>query len=232
MQAPGPAGAVRAPFSMRKIWFLRPRCIQYICGPFVVGQRYDPQPASHLRRPLGTKRSAAMKTSPTSPARVLAGSLLVLVMAATGVAPAGPGLAAAPTPIPQKSLIYAGWYGNTIPTPSFIASHFDFLESQPFNGLVMYLRNASMSINASTGVMTNNPMTHTAIASVLDPVRNLPFSQLQDNFGFIMGNDPPDFFDDWSVPIQNFRNLARALHDAGLKGFVFDNEQYFAPWAN
>jgi hypothetical protein len=173
-----------------------------------------------------------MKKFPTSPARVLAGSLLVLVMAATGFAPAGRGLAASRVATPQKSLIYAGWYGNTTPTPSFIASHFDFLETQPFNGLVVYLRNASMTINASTGVMTNTPMTHTAIASVLDPIRDLPFWQLQDNFGFVMGNDPPDFFDDWSVPIQNFRNLAHALHDAGLKGFVFDNEQYFTPWAN
>jgi len=173
-----------------------------------------------------------MTKPPTSPARVLAGSLLLLVMAATGFAPAGRGLAASPQASPPKSLIYAGWYGNTIPTPSYIASHFDFLESQPFNGIVVYLRNASMTTNASIGVMTNNPMTHSAIASVLDPIRNLPFSQLQDNFGFVIGNDPPDFFDDWSVPIQNFRNLARALGEAGLKGFVFDNEQYFAPWGD
>jgi hypothetical protein len=31
--------------------------------------------------------------------------------------------------------------------------------------------------------------------------------------------------------IQNFAALARALKDAGLKGFIFDNEQYFTPWA-
>ena len=48
------------------------------------------------------------------------------------------------TPVPatpEKALIYAGWFGNTIPTPSYVASNQAFLESQPFNGLVVYLRN-------------------------------------------------------------------------------------------
>src|SRR5690349_19400269 len=98
----------------------------------------------------------------------------------------GTGLAASPPPgrAPGKSLIYAGWFGNTTPTPGYIQANFSFLESQPFNGLVVYLRNQSMTINASIGVMTNTPMSYPDIASVLDPIRNLPFTQLVDNFGF------------------------------------------------
>jgi hypothetical protein len=171
--------------------------------------------------------------TPSAPRLLLAPGL---TFAAAGLffAFAGRGLASS-TPVPatpEKALIYAGWYGNTTPTPGYIASNLGFLESQPFNGLVVYLRNQSMTINASIGVMTKNPMSYADISSVLDPIRNLPFAQLKENFGFVIGNDPPDFFDDWSVPIQNFANLARALKEAGLKGFVFDNEQYFAPWAD
>jgi hypothetical protein len=175
-----------------------------------------------------------VRTSPPPTRRLLVAPGFVLALAAVYLAFAGSGLAASPPApaTPQKSLIYAGWYGSTTPTPSYIQSNFAFLESQPFNGIIVYLRNASMSVNASIGVMTNTPMSYAAISSVLDPIRNLPFEHLVDNFGFVIGNDPPDFFDDWSVPIQNFANLARALKEAGLKGFVFDNEQYFAPWAD
>jgi hypothetical protein len=172
--------------------------------------------------------------APPRPGRLLVGPLLTLAAGAAFFVFAE-GRLAASTPVPAtpgKSLIYAGWFGNTTPTPSYIQNNLTFLESQPFNGIVVYLRNASMSINASIGVMTNSPMSYQDISSVLDPIRNLQFTQLVDNFGFVIGNNPPDFFDDWSVPIQNFANLARALKDAGLKGFVFDNEQYFAPWAD
>ena len=176
------------------------------------------------------------KSGPPAPraAQLLAGPLLALV-AGAALFVLAEGRLAASTPVPatpSKSLIYAGWFGNTIPTPSFIQSNLAFLESQPFNGLIVYLRNPSMSVNATTGVMTNTPVSYASISSVLDPIRDIQFEQLLDNFGIVIGNDPPDFFDDWSVPIQNFANLARALKEAGLKGFIFDNEQYFSPWAD
>jgi len=179
-----------------------------------------------------------MASGPARPgpsgSRLLLGPALVFAFASAFFLFAGKNLATStPAPAtPAKSLIYAGWFGNTTPTPSYIQANLAFLESQPFNGIVVYLRNPSMSVNASIGVMTNTPMSYASISSVLDPIRNLPFTQLVDNFGFVIGNDPPDFFDDWSIPIQNFANLARALKEAGLKGFVFDNEQYFAPWAD
>ncbi len=132
---------------------------------------------------------------------------------------------------PTKSLIYAGWHGSISPNPEFIQDNFEFLETQPFNGMVVYLSDPLFAVNVTTGVMTNTAVSYEQITAILDPIRNLPFSNLRDNFGYVIGNDPPDFFDDWSIPIQNFRNLARALKEAGLRGFLFDNEQYFAPWA-
>jgi hypothetical protein len=183
-----------------------------------------------MNRPMASKPD---RKSPSG-SRLLFRPALALVLGSAIFVLAGKNLASStPAPAtPAKSLIYAGWFGNTTPTPTYIQANLAFLESQPFNGIVVYLRNASMSVNASIGVMTNTPMSYPAIASVLDPIRNIQFTQLVDNFGFVIGNDPPDFFDDWSIPIQNFANLARALKEAGLKGFVFDNEQYFAPWAD
>ncbi|HEY3227430.1 MAG TPA: hypothetical protein VGK61_10610 [Planctomycetota bacterium] len=175
-----------------------------------------------MREPLPARRP----WRPLAPALVFMAGALFLVAKGNLLATASPAPAT-----PEKALIYAGWYGNTIPTPSYIASNQDFLESQPFNGMVVYLRNPSMSINATTGVMTNSALSYASISSVLDPIRNLAFTHLLENFAYVVGNSPPDFFDDWSVPIQNFANLAHALKDAGIKGIFFDNEEYFSPWA-
>jgi len=132
----------------------------------------------------------------------------------------------------SSSLIYCGWFGNTIPTPAFIAANKSFLETQPFHGLVAYLRNDTSGLNVTTSLMTTTPVSYTAIASVLAPMRGATFATLRENFGLVQGSRPPDFFDDWSVTIQNFANAALALKDAGLKGIVFDNEQYVSPWGN
>ncbi|MBI4566678.1 MAG: hypothetical protein HY716_18530 [Planctomycetes bacterium] len=158
---------------------------------------------------------------------------LVLILAGAH-APNSPGLAA-PIPAqesPAKSLIYAGWFGNTTPTPDYIQANLTFLESQPFNGLVTYLRNPSMTVNATASVMTNTPISHESIASILAPLQNLSFTRLRHNFAYVLGSSPPDFFDDWSTVILNFAHLARALKEAGLRGIFFDNEQYSSPWGD
>jgi hypothetical protein len=141
--------------------------------------------------------------------------------------------ASAPVPQePAKKLIYAGWFGNTIPTPSYIATNKAFLETQPFNGLAVYMRNPSNSINATTAIMKPTSISYDSIMSVLAPINGLNFTQLRDNFAVVMGSGPPDFFDSWSVTVQNFSNLAKAAKDAGLRGIIFDNEQYFSPWGD
>lgn len=146
-----------------------------------------------------------------------------------GAAPAPPAPAPASAPV---SLIYAGWFGNTIPTPDYVRDHQAFLETQPFSGLAIYLRDAGLTVNASTQVMTDTPISYAQISFVLAPLQGLTFTKLTRNFGLVFGNDPPDFFDDWTIPLQNFSNLALAVKDAGLKGIFFDNEQYFASWGD
>jgi len=149
----------------------------------------------------------------------------ILVLLGTSASPAA-------QTTPRSSLLYCGWFGNTIPTPAFIANNKAFLETQPFHGLVAYLRNDATGFNATTKTMTTTPLSSTDLATLLAPLRNTTFTTLRENFGLVQGSTPPDFFDDWSIPIANFAAVARALKDAGLKGIVFDNEQYFSPWGN
>jgi len=163
-------------------------------------------------------------------ARALA--LVVLAVALATVPGASPVVAAPRSVENPAALIYAGWFGNTIPTPSFVNSNLAFLESQPFDGLVVYLRNANLTTNLTTGVMKPVALSYDTMMGVLAPMASLDFTNLKENLGLVQGSTPPDFFDDWSVVIQNFANMARAAKDSGLKGICFDNEQYHAPWGN
>jgi len=132
----------------------------------------------------------------------------------------------------QRSLIHLPSWHETHPTPEFIHNNVAFLETQPFNGFAVYLLDPTGAVNVTTGIMTNTPMSYAAITDVLAPIAGLNSPQLRENFAYIQTNMPPDVFDDWSIPVANFANLARALKEAGLKGIFFDNEQYFSQWPN
>jgi len=132
----------------------------------------------------------------------------------------------------SAALIYAGWFGNTTPTPSFVNANLAFLETQPFDGIVVYLRDPGLTVNVTTKVMTNTPLSYESALWVMSPLVGLSFTHLTQNLGLIQGSTPPDFFDDWSITISNFANVARAAKDSGLKGLCFDNEQYFSPWGD
>jgi len=169
--------------------------------------------------------------------RLMPGFRAALAVAFIGAALVSPTAASRGPATPRSvenpaALIYAGWFGNTIPTPSFIAANHAFLESQPFDGLVVYLRKSSINVNLTLDVMKNAAISYDTMMTVLGPIAGLDFTNLKHNVGLIMGSTPPDFFDDWSVVIQNYANMARAARDSGLKGLCFDNEQYHSPWGN
>jgi hypothetical protein len=179
-------------------------------------------------------RHPAAQSSATTRRRPLLRLVPILLLAGLLAATDGAlPLDASPAPASgSASLIYAGWFGNTIPTPSFVQANLAFLQSQPFDGLVVYLRDPGLTANVTTTVMTNTPVSYQTAMWVMSPVVGLSFTTLTQNLGLIQGSTPPDFFDDWSVPIQNFANVAKAAKDSGLKGLCFDNEQYFAPWGD
>src|SRR5471032_3027610 len=100
----------------------------------------------------GTEQGRVGRGKAPSSQRVGLGAVVIL-LGAGGLGLAAPAPAAARAPV---SLLYAGWFGNTIPTPAFIRTNQTFLESQPFQGLVAYLRDDASGVNATTGVMSGN----------------------------------------------------------------------------
>lgn len=133
-----------------------------------------------------------------------------------------PNSAQSQTPV----LILDDFHGN-IPTPHYVVTNKTFLESQPFDGIVFYLANASLSTKLSSQVMVNTPHTYAEYYAILSELNGVQFTRLKHNYVLVLSNKATDFFNDWSVPIQNFANLAAAIRDCGnIEGIAFDNEAY------
>lgn len=130
-------------------------------------------------------------------------------------------------------LLLHDWGGKSpAATPAFIRENRKFLESLPFDGVAVYLRNPDGSDNVTTTAMTNRRLGYDVIARVLAPLKGQAFTTLTQNFAAVFSGRPPDFFDDWSVMLQNFADLARAAREVGLKGIYFDNENHAAHWSH
>lgn len=130
-------------------------------------------------------------------------------------------------------LLLHDWYEKSpVSTPAFIRENREFLDALPFNGIAIYLRSPDHSLNVTPSILSDKMMGYTEIAEVLAPLKGVAFRRLTENFAAVVGGRPPDFMDDWSAPIVNFAHLARAARQAGLKGIYFDNETYYAPWAD
>lgn len=144
--------------------------------------------------------------------------------------------APAPAPAREKSapyLLLHDWFGKSpVASPSYIRDHRDYLDSLPFDGIVTYVRSEDRSINISAKVLGQRELDPGEISTCLAPLKDLRFHNLTENFAAVLGGRPPDFMDDWSVPIRNFAHLAKAAREAGLRGIYFDNETYSAPWAD
>jgi hypothetical protein len=113
-------------------------------------------------------------------------------------------------------LIKHGW---DLPYPAWIQSHVAEMERLGFDGVVTTLGDLSMSINSQTTV------SYEQVRAVLTPLAQTHFTTMTHNFVIIYAGSN-QLFDDNTIPLQNFRNLARAAREAGLEGIVYDNENY------
>jgi len=130
-------------------------------------------------------------------------------------------------------LLLHDWGGKSpAATPSFIRDNRAFLDSLPFDGIAVYVRNPDGSDNVTTTAMTNQRLSYVAITKVLAPLKGMQFATVTQNFAAVFSGRPPDFFNDWTIIVQNFSDLARASREAGLKGIYFDNENHLANWAH
>jgi hypothetical protein len=110
-----------------------------------------------------------------------------------------------------------------IPTPAFCAKNANYLETLPYDGIILYPADANLTLKLANKVMTNVPHGYDEYFGVLNTKSELPFSS---NFVLVLGNRPTDFFDPWDECVKNFYKLAAACYDAGIAGIFFDNEAY------
>ena len=117
-------------------------------------------------------------------------------------------------------------------TPTFVRDNLEFLESQPFDGLALYLRTPDLKTNVTAKVLSNSRLTLEQIQEVLRPLATVRFRSLLHNFAAVLSQNPPDVFDDWEGVLQNFGRLAQAAREAGLEGIYLDNENYGTRWTD
>jgi len=117
-------------------------------------------------------------------------------------------------------LIKHGW---DVPSPSFVHDHVASMEKMPFDGVVIAMPTLSHQVQRQV------PVTYDQFRAELAPVAATHFTSLTHNFLIVYATPAGSFFDDYSIPIANFANLARAAREAGLAGVVYDNEPYSGP---
>lgn len=94
------------------------------------------------------------------------------------------------------------------------------------DGLYLFLETTSFA------VMSAKPLNAETARAELKPLGGLAPQRLKYNFALVYNDRPADLFDDWSVPLANWRLFAAECQRAGLVGIAFDNEEYFGTWAN
>ena len=112
-------------------------------------------------------------------------------------------------------------------SPAFVARNVDYIETLPFDGI-------TVDIPASFSLMRGEPITYSEMYDDgLEPLTHA-FKRMHHNFVMVYIDYPGDAFDDraWSITVENFRNLARAVRDAGLTGIFLDNEAYNRQWTD
>ena len=137
------------------------------------------------------------------------------------------------TALAASNLILHNFFVGPTATPTYIRDNQRYLDTIPFDGLSVYIRKPDLTTNITSMVFRPTPVSYDTIYSVLSPMQGVPFTSLKHNFGLMFSGPGINMFDDakWSVRVQNMRNFARALKYVGLKGIMFDNENY-EDWAN
>jgi hypothetical protein len=117
-------------------------------------------------------------------------------------------------------------FGDTT-SPADVAENMAYIESLPFDGITVVL-------SASAHLMQGDPISYGEMYDDgLAPLTGA-FRRMRHNFVLAHIDYPGDVFDDsaWDTTTQNFRHLARATRDAGLRGIFFDNEAYNRQWTD
>ncbi len=110
--------------------------------------------------------------------------------------------------------------------PANLIDNWDYIETLPFDGVVIFIptfRNVM-----SDSILTYQSVYHDSKLSQLAE----KFDKVHNNFLMAWSAAPPlDAFDNWDQIFANFAVYAKAAHDAGCSGIVFDDEQYYRDYS-
>ena len=126
-----------------------------------------------------------------------------------------------------KKLIEFGW---DEPDTEFLRQHIAEMEAAPFDGCVFhinYRKPGGKSGNFTWEAWGTNVFAETDLKSSLDDLKATGFRRFTHNF--LRFNTTParlDWFDDYSVVLDNARLAGRIARVGGCKGLLFDIEQY------
>ena len=115
-------------------------------------------------------------------------------------------------------LLKHGW---DVPYPAYVRSHIAAMDTMPFDGLTISIPGLGDKVQRQA------PVSYDQFRTALAPLVGLPATRLTHNYVTAYATPAGSVFSDWSVPVANFANLARAARGAGVEGIFFDNEAYF-----
>jgi len=180
---------------------------------------------------------------------------LAIVLAVVGLP--NPGPAQEPKPVPGrewakpaelrgKKLIDAGIYTMESKLDSnWLAEHPEFTTAHPFDGIVIRLplgadwckkEGVPEGTRFDDVVWKTRPVPSEAVAGAVADLKRTNWGQLTDNFLWWnlrggtkkLPSADPEIDDDWKAIEHNAALAARVCKEAGLKGLLFDTEQYRA----
>ncbi|MFQ6039874.1 MAG: hypothetical protein ACE5PV_03375 [Candidatus Poribacteria bacterium] len=128
---------------------------------------------------------------------------------------------------PSKRLIEFGW---DEPDTAFMREHIAEMEKTPFDGCVFHLNYRDE--DGSTGSFTwecwgKKKFTEEQLKGAVDDLRNTLFQRFTHNFlRFNVTPGDVDWFDDFSAVLSNAKLAAKVAKQGGVKGILFDIEQY------
>ena len=133
------------------------------------------------------------------------------------------------------------WSWGDHNSPQYVAGHIDFIETRPFDGMVisdMVGRNLTNihDPQLDTYKGPEGVFSYEGALRSLSPLTSTTFKHFTQNFGLVwLGNvaNPPELFDDtgWAIVNANAATYGRALKTTGLRGVLLDNEVYtYAYW--
>lgn len=132
-------------------------------------------------------------------------------------------------PLPRKKLIMSGW---DQPDVAQFKRDLAVFEKTPFDGVVLFVpgkKPDGTTLTSFNNLFSREPWTEAMFAESVADLKAARSSKVTENF-LILWSLPGDvdWFDDagWAVIAGKFRIMARVAREGGLRGILFDPEQY------